>query len=84
MKIDFNAMLDTLPIMGKGMLGIFLVTGVIILTIVLLNWLTSPRKKKDVYKRQLFRFASCLSSLHRLSFSASIIPFFKQICHLLW
>ena len=44
MNIDFNAMLDTLPIMG--MLGIFLVTGVIILTIVLLNRLTAPRKQK--------------------------------------
>lgn len=47
MKIDFNAMLDTLPIMGKGMLGIFLVTGVIILTIALLNRLTSPHRKKS-------------------------------------
>ncbi len=46
MNIDFNAMLDTLPIMGMGMLGIFLVTGVIILTIVLLNRLTAPRKQK--------------------------------------
>ena len=47
MKIDFNAFLDSLPIMGKGMLGIFLVTAVIILTIVFLNWITAPRKKKD-------------------------------------
>ena len=46
MNIDFNAMLDTLPIMGMGMLGIFLVTGVMILTIVLLNRLTAPRKQK--------------------------------------
>ena len=46
MNIDFNAMLDTLPIMGMGMLGIFLVTGVIILTIVLLNRLTALRKQK--------------------------------------
>lgn len=40
MKIDVNAFLDTLPIMGKGMLGIFAVTAVIILTVVLLRELT--------------------------------------------
>ncbi len=33
--------LDT---MGKGMLGIFIVTGVIILSVMLLNKLTSPKK----------------------------------------
>ena len=37
--------LSTLPIMGYGMLGIFIVTGVIILSIVILNQLT--RKKKN-------------------------------------
>ena len=36
---------DALPIMGKGMLGILVVMGVIILVTVLLNKLSS--KKKD-------------------------------------
>lgn len=48
MNINFEAMLETLPIMGKGMLGIFIVTGVIILAIVVLNKLTSSKgDKKD-------------------------------------
>ena len=29
--------LETLPILGKGMVGIFIVTGVLVLTITLLN-----------------------------------------------
>ncbi len=33
----FDAFVDTLPIMGKGMLGIFLVTGIIIGVIYLLG-----------------------------------------------
>lgn len=37
MEINFSAFLDTLPIMGKGMLGIFIVTGVIIGVIYLLG-----------------------------------------------
>lgn len=43
MKIDVNAFLDTLPIMGKGMLGIFAVTAVIILTVIILRELTKPK-----------------------------------------
>lgn len=41
--------LDSLAIMGKGMLGIFLVTAVIILTVVLLNKFTAkkPTPKND-------------------------------------
>lgn len=41
--------LDSLAIMGKGMLGIFLVTAVIILTVVLLNKFTAkkPTQKND-------------------------------------
>jgi len=35
--MNFDAFLKTLPIMGKGMLGIFIVTCVIILIMVLLN-----------------------------------------------
>ncbi len=33
-----------LETMGKGMLGIFIVTGVIILSVMLLNKLTAPKK----------------------------------------
>ncbi len=39
-----NGILTSLGIMGKGMLGIFIVTAVIIVTIVILNKLTSPKK----------------------------------------
>lgn len=39
-------MTESLLIMGKGMLGIFIVTGVIILSVMLLNKLTSPKNKK--------------------------------------
>ena len=35
---------DTLGILGLGMLGIFIVTAAIILTITLLNLLSSPTK----------------------------------------
>ncbi len=37
MKIDFGAFLNSLPIMGWGMLGIFIVIVVIILIMTLLN-----------------------------------------------
>ena len=33
--MNFDAFLQTLPIMGKGMAGIFLVTGVIVLCILI-------------------------------------------------
>jgi len=38
--MNFQAFLDTLPVMAKGMAGIFIVTGIIILTTVLLNRFT--------------------------------------------
>ena len=38
--------LYTLGLMGKGMLGIFMVTAVIIATIIALNKATSPKKKE--------------------------------------
>ena len=41
MKIDIDAFLQSLPIMGVGLLGIFLVTIVIILGIYLLKAITS-------------------------------------------
>ena len=44
MKIDFQQFVDSLPIMGKGMLGIFIVTGVIILMVMLLNKLSNTKK----------------------------------------
>ena len=37
---------DALPIMGKGMLGIFAVTLVNIAIVWALNYFTSPREKK--------------------------------------
>ena len=36
---------DTMSILGLGMLGIFIVTAAIIITITLLNLLASPSKK---------------------------------------
>ncbi len=43
---NFQALLETLPIMGKGMAGIFVVSAIIILVTVLLNKITAPRKSK--------------------------------------
>lgn len=45
LKFDPSAFIKGLPIMGKGMLGIFLVIGIIILCTVALNAITG--KKKD-------------------------------------
>lgn len=42
--IDFQAFLDSLPYMGKGMLCIFVVTSVIVLFV---NALNSLPEKKD-------------------------------------
>lgn len=36
MKLNYAAFLSTLPIMAKGMAGIFIVTGVIIIAVVVL------------------------------------------------
>lgn len=47
MNIDFNAFLKTLLIMAKGMAGIFIVTIVIILAVVLLGVLTKPKNGGD-------------------------------------
>ena len=35
--IDINAFLGSLPYMGKGMLGIFIITAVIIIAVLLIN-----------------------------------------------
>lgn len=47
MGINLENFLGSLPIMGKGMLGIFIVTGVIILTVYLLNYFTNKTKKEE-------------------------------------
>lgn len=47
MNINVDALMNSLPIMGKGMLGIFVVTLVIILSITLLNALTSEKKQSE-------------------------------------
>ncbi len=44
MKIDVQALLESLPYMGKGMLGIFIVTLTIILTVTVLNKVTNRKK----------------------------------------
>ncbi len=46
-----DAFLNSLPYMGKGMFGIFLVTALIISTVVVLNNITLPKKKKDKDKK---------------------------------
>ncbi len=42
--MNFNSLSQTLPIMLKGMVGIFIVTLVIILTMVVLNKTTGDKK----------------------------------------
>ena len=43
MEFNLEYLLNALPIMGTGMLGIFIVTGVIIAVVTLLNKLTSRK-----------------------------------------
>lgn len=43
MKFDVQGLLETLPYMGKGMLGIFIVTLAIILTVTVLNKVTQKK-----------------------------------------
>lgn len=43
-KMNVELFLQTLPIMAKGMLFIFIVTAIIILSIVLLNKITTKKK----------------------------------------
>lgn len=47
LKFSVENFLNSLPIMGKGMLGIFIVTIVIILVVGILNKVTAPKAKKD-------------------------------------
>jgi len=44
MSLNIDAFMNSLPLMGKGMLGIFVVTLVIIIMISLLNKLTAPKQ----------------------------------------
>lgn len=44
MTIDIEKFFNALPIMGKGMLGIFIVTCVIILIVATLNYFTNSKK----------------------------------------
>ena len=43
MQINVENLMNSLPILGKGMLGIFVVTGVIILLVMLLNKLDTKK-----------------------------------------
>lgn len=47
MKIYTDNLLETFSIMGLGMFGIFLVTGIIIFTVFLLNKLTAKSSKTN-------------------------------------
>ena len=44
MEVNFMNFIDNLSYMGIGMLGIFVVIGVIVLLTMLLNYLTRPKK----------------------------------------
>ena len=46
MSLNFQGFLQALPILVVGMAGTFLVTGLIILAVVVLNRLTAPREQK--------------------------------------
>ena len=43
----FNLLLQALPVAGAGIAGVFLVTGVLIGAVAVLNRLTEERKKKQ-------------------------------------
>ena len=47
MNFDVNAFLDALTLMGKGMLGIFIVTAIIIIATAILNASDSIGSKKE-------------------------------------
>ena len=50
MNINIPAFIESLGIMGKGMLGIFIVTSIIVTVTVILNKATAPRKKNKEKK----------------------------------
>lgn len=45
MNTNYEAFLSTLPVMAKGMAGIFIVTCVIILVMLALNKFCAPKKQ---------------------------------------
>ncbi len=47
MEITFDAFLASLPYMGKGMLGIFIVTGVIVALVSAINAIPDKKEKED-------------------------------------
>ncbi|MGN0977248.1 MAG: hypothetical protein ACI4PH_04260 [Faecousia sp.] len=47
MELRFDSLLAVLPLLGKGILGTFLVTAVIIGAVCLLNRLTSEKEGQD-------------------------------------
>ena len=47
MNFNIDAFLNSLPMMGKGMLCIFVVNGIIILMIALLNKLTTAKQTEE-------------------------------------
>ncbi|MBP3328835.1 MAG: hypothetical protein J6L91_08010 [Clostridia bacterium] len=46
MGINFEYLLNSLPYMGKGMLGIFVVTAVVVMVVNALNSLPDKKNKK--------------------------------------
>ena len=49
---------QTVPIMGKGMIGIFIVMGIIILCVTLLNNLGSPERKQKIEAKKAAKAAA--------------------------
>lgn len=47
MEINFEAFLASLPYMGKGMLGIFIVTAVIVGLVSVINAIPEKKDKQD-------------------------------------
>ncbi len=47
MGINFEYLLGSLPYMGKGMLGIFIVTGVVVMVVNALNSMPDKKDKKN-------------------------------------
>lgn len=44
---DFDSLMTTIPIMGKGVLGIFIVIIVVVYAVFLLEFLFPPKEIKD-------------------------------------
>ena len=47
MKFDIHALYDVLPVIGKGMAGVFIVTAMIIAAVILLNLATRRKAGKE-------------------------------------